>query len=126
MVVQAYWNKDQDCKFAKAQRERLHDLALLAVPKGGASKEPAKDADGMAHWLSHGEKETVVIDPRVLARLSSLSTPELLELMNVNTALLKEREPALYAYMLKHKSTVRTTHDVLTWADKKPTRRVRS
>jgi hypothetical protein len=113
MVVQAYWNNDQDCKKAKAARDSVHDLALLAVPKGETAG-PATDADGMPHWLTHGEREHVDISAKALWE----TLQGALEYCSVDAGRLKEDYPIVYRQMLKYRSTKRTKHDCLTWADK--------
>ena len=131
VVVQAYWNKDQDCKRAKAQRDKMHGIALLAVPLG-TTAGPAQDEDGMAHWLTHGEKERAELDTGAVYDAFiglNLHMHDILSVMQVDVAKLRESWPGVYIKLLKHRSTRRSTHDVLTWAEKRPApvrKRVRS
>ena len=123
-MVQAYWNKDQELKQVQAARSNLHDLTLLAVPLGDTAG-PATDAEGMPHWLTHGERERVEMDSYDLDSENTKmggSFYMLLQYLNVDVARLREHAPELYARVLKRRMTRRTTHSCLTWSDKRPAR----
>ena len=122
-VAQVYWNADQAYKNAEAKRGRARDLALVAIAKG-ESIGPVHSELGVT-WLTHGEKERVEMDALDLWRMPAIgdemaTVTEFMALMTVNTAALKHAYPKIYAKMLKHKSTKRTTHSCLTWSMKPP------
>jgi hypothetical protein len=128
LVAQVYWNADQAYKLAEAKRGDMRDLALVAIPKG-ETVGPVEDDLGMGHWLTHGEKERVEMDASTLFEHCDdifLYTSQLMEVLTVNTAQLKEKYPQAYARMLKHKSTRRTTHSCLTWGGCFPGRKAGS
>jgi len=118
LVVQSYWDKDQELKCAQTARGKLHDLALLAVPTG-TTAGPATDADGMPHWLTHGERESVQIDAIAFWRVADMRVPDLLDFFTVDAAKVKAEMPEAYAKLLNHRSTRRTRHDCLTWSDRR-------
>jgi hypothetical protein len=122
LVVQAYWNKDQELKQVQAARSNLHDLTLLAVPLGDTAG-PATDAEGMPHWLTHGERELVAMDAGAVYdafRDIHIGIDTILQVLSVDMGKLRERWPGIYLKVLKHRSTRRATHSCLTWSDKRP------
>jgi hypothetical protein len=119
-VAQVYWNNDQEYKQAEGKRNSSRALALVAIPKG-ETVGAVVDDDGMGHWLTHGEKERVEMNPYALRDV----LPDPLEFCRVDVAALKEAHPLTYEQLMRHKTTVRTTHDCLTWSDREPRARAK-
>lgn len=128
-VAQTYWTADQDYKAAEAKRDHVRGIALLALRKGETvgpvHTRRAEDAEAEAagHWLTHGEKERVEMDPGTLCKVAALFYPNMLQFMTVDVAEVKAVMPKIYAKMLKHKTTRRTRHSCLTWSATPPKRR---
>lgn len=118
-VAQVYWNNDQEYKQAETRRSRSRDLALVAIAKG-ETVGPVQDSEGMAHWLTHGEKERVEMDAWLVGHMMSqdYDWDTIWRVFSVDVAKLRERWPNFYLKMLKYKSTKRTTHSCLTWSEK--------
>ena len=116
LVATTYWFVDQAYKTAEIKRGNVRDITLVAIPKG-ETVGPVVDDANAEHWLTHGERETVEMEARAL-QANLPATSGLADYCTVDVAKLRAEQPEAYAKLLKHKSTRRTTHDCLTWADK--------
>lgn len=116
-VAQLYWNHDQAYKSAADRRDRVRDLALVALGKG-ETVGPVLGDDDSRHWLTHGEKERVEIGAIDTLNLAKLNYMEFASICDINSARFREKFPKEYARMLKSKLTKRTTHPCLTWSTK--------
>lgn len=117
LVATTYWFVDQAYKAAATKRDTVREITLTAIP-AGETVGPVMDDEDMPHWLTHGERETVEMSAITL----SGHMVGIAEYCKVDVAKLKAECPKVYAKMLEERTTARTTHDCLTWADK-PKRR---
>ena len=96
LVATTYWFVDQAYKTAEIKRGNVRDITLVAIPKG-ETVGPVVDDANAEHWLTHGERETVEIEPLSLFIKSGEALVNLAPYLRVDASALRAARPELYA-----------------------------